>query len=90
MTATDEGKPPLSASIILRIQILDENDNSPVFLHGDFTTSVKENLPVGGLITTVRATDADKGKLSGSVRYRLLRQKDPSPLQSQTSFVDGD
>lgn len=41
--------------------ILDVNDNPPVFDTGVYSASVSESLPAGSSIVTVRASDADDG-----------------------------
>ncbi|XP_022239300.1 cadherin-23-like [Limulus polyphemus] len=59
--AIDGGKPPLSSTADLYLQVLDENDNNPVFVDrmSDFT--VPEDTPVGHEVATIKATDADTG-----------------------------
>uniref|UniRef100_G1KYH0 Protocadherin alpha subfamily C, 2 n=1 Tax=Anolis carolinensis TaxID=28377 RepID=G1KYH0_ANOCA len=59
VTAQDQGKPSLSASITLVVPIGDVNDNAPVFAHPSYTVFVKENNPPGAHIFTVSASDPD-------------------------------
>jgi len=71
LVAYDGGKPPHSASVDLLIQILDSNDNSPVFdiPHGrGYEVNVTENVAVGTVLLRVHARDADEG-LNGEVIY---------------------
>ena len=71
LVAYDGGKPPRSASIDLLIQILDSNDNSPVFdiPYGlGYEVNVTENVAVGTVLLRVHATDADEG-LNAEVVY---------------------
>jgi len=71
LVAYDGGKPPRSSSIDLLIQILDSNDNSPVFdvPHGlGYEVNVTENVAVGTVLLRVHATDADEG-LNAEVVY---------------------
>jgi len=71
LVAYDGGRPPRSASIDLLIQILDSNDNSPVFdiPYGlSYEVNVTENVAVGTVLLRVHAVDADEG-LSGEVVY---------------------
>jgi len=71
LVAYDGGKPPRSASIDLLIQILDSNDNSPVFdvPRGlGYEVNVTENVAVGTILLRVLAHDADEG-LNGEVVY---------------------
>ncbi|XP_056103176.1 protocadherin Fat 1-like isoform X1 [Rhinichthys klamathensis goyatoka] len=53
------------------VEVLDINDNSPVFENPPATVSVPEDLKVGDNVTSVTATDADAG-FNGEVRYTLL------------------
>ncbi|GAB1298210.1 Cadherin-related family member 2 [Apodemus speciosus] len=46
----------------------DRNDNAPVFLNTEFSTSISETLPVGSVVFSVLAEDKDTGT-AGVVRY---------------------
>lgn len=48
----------------------DANDNGPVFEHKIYNATVKESLPIGSSIVTVRASDADYDN-NGKVTYTL-------------------
>ena len=41
------------------IEIIDENDNSPVFSQVSYQASVMENIPIGSPVIQVTATDGD-------------------------------
>ncbi|XP_051504307.1 cadherin-23 [Myxocyprinus asiaticus] len=53
------------------VEVLDVNDNRPIFLQNSYETSVLENIHVGTSILQVQATDADAGE-NGRVLYRIL------------------
>lgn len=53
------------------IEVLDVNDNPPVFNEKIYSTVVPENVDVGTNIITVQATDLDLG-LSGQVSYQIV------------------
>ncbi|XP_072368915.1 protocadherin-1-like isoform X3 [Scyliorhinus torazame] len=57
----DGGKPPRTSTAILRIAVLDINDNAPKFERSSYEGTVEENSPVGTSILQVRATDLDLG-----------------------------
>ncbi|XP_030595499.1 protocadherin beta-16-like [Archocentrus centrarchus] len=61
LTALDGGEPQLSGTMQISITVLDVNDNPPVCLKTEYKESVKENAAIGTIITTVSATDVDKG-----------------------------
>ncbi|XP_042369498.1 protocadherin alpha-8-like, partial [Plectropomus leopardus] len=68
--ATDEGKPPLSATSVVFIQVSDVNDNTPCFSETVINVYVKENSPVGTVLKAVTATDVDIRE-NGQVSYSL-------------------
>uniref|UniRef100_A0A4W6ECI6 Cadherin domain-containing protein n=1 Tax=Lates calcarifer TaxID=8187 RepID=A0A4W6ECI6_LATCA len=72
LTAVDGGEPQLSGTMHILITVLDANDNPPVCSKPEYKASVTENAPVGTVITTVRATDIDKGS-NGKVTYMISK-----------------
>ncbi|KAL2077325.1 hypothetical protein ACEWY4_026829 [Coilia grayii] len=71
ISATDEGAPSLSSSNIITVDIADVNDNPPRFAEPVLNVYIKENSPVGTLMTTVSASDADINE-NGHVTYSIL------------------
>ena len=61
VTARDAGTPSLSTSTVVTVDVLDENDNSPEFMHSESKISVLETLPIGSELVTFQASDADLG-----------------------------
>nr|XP_040578403.1 fat-like cadherin-related tumor suppressor homolog isoform X5 [Lepeophtheirus salmonis] len=59
ISAYDRGSPTLSNSIFVEINILDENDNSPVFTEENYTLFIHEDKKVGSEILIFLITDAD-------------------------------
>ncbi|XP_076729803.1 protocadherin alpha-3 isoform X6 [Maylandia zebra] len=70
LTAVDGGTPPKSGTSQLIINILDNNDNVPIFTKPLYKTSVTENTPPGTSVITVTATDSDEGP-NGEISYSL-------------------
>ncbi|XP_068445612.1 protocadherin alpha-7-like [Clinocottus analis] len=68
LTATDGGKPPLSGSITLIVDVADVNDNPPVFTQDAYTVQLNENSPLGTIVIQVNATDLDESS-NGEVVY---------------------
>ncbi|XP_032411730.1 protocadherin gamma-A11-like [Xiphophorus hellerii] len=68
LTAVDGGKPPKSGTMGIVINVLDVNDNMPVFTRESYTVELNENSPVGTTVIQVNATDKDEG-LNGEVVY---------------------
>ncbi|XP_054647593.1 protocadherin alpha-7-like isoform X25 [Dunckerocampus dactyliophorus] len=68
LTAIDGGKPARSGTTEILINVLDVNDNMPVFTSDSYSAMLKENAPIGTTILQVNATDLDDG-LNGEVVY---------------------
>lgn len=71
VTARDRGEPSMSTNTNLKIHILDENDNSPVFDPRHYSASVAENASIGTMVLKVSATDIDEGS-NGRIRFAVL------------------
>lgn len=84
MKAIDSGVPPRSSRVELFIQVLDENDNSPIFMAEPSRLLLPEDMPIGTQVTVIEAQDADSGEY-GKITYLLDR------LSSQGKFsLDAD
>ncbi|KAL3209768.1 hypothetical protein MRX96_037717 [Rhipicephalus microplus] len=70
ISAKDGGPNPRWAHAILRVQLLDENDQAPAFALTSFKASIPENAEPGSLVTVLSAADGDLGS-NGSVTYSL-------------------
>ncbi|XP_071377114.1 protocadherin-16-like, partial [Centroberyx affinis] len=68
IVAEDHGIPQLSTSQVLCVQVIDVNDEAPVFQWAEFETQVMENKGPGTTVLTVTATDRDQGS-NGQVTY---------------------
>ncbi|NXH82867.1 PCDG1 protein, partial [Edolisoma coerulescens] len=68
LRAIDGGDPARTGTARIRVTVLDANDNAPVFSQAEYTVRVPEDVPVGSVLVTVTATDADEG-LNGQVKY---------------------
>ncbi|XP_075902415.1 uncharacterized protein LOC142901680 [Nelusetta ayraudi] len=68
LTALDGGKPPKSGEINILVNVLDVNDNAPLFSKDVYTVSLPENSPLGTTVVQVNATDLDAGQ-NGEVFY---------------------
>ncbi|XP_016061105.1 PREDICTED: protocadherin beta-7-like [Miniopterus natalensis] len=71
LTAMDGGSPPRSGSALVRIQVLDINDNVPEFVQSLYKVQVPENSPVGSLVVSVSARDLDTGS-NGEIVYAFF------------------
>ncbi|KRZ52554.1 Protein dachsous [Trichinella nativa] len=70
-TNTSQTTFPKIKEFPIKIHVLDENDNRPVFSDDPVIFSLPENTPVGTDIWMYNATDADTGKF-GRLKYRII------------------
>ncbi|XP_060764445.1 protocadherin alpha-2-like isoform X2 [Neoarius graeffei] len=88
--ATDSGVPPLSSNVTVNVFILDENDNSPVFLppYSEPGSVNTENIPysaeAGYFVAKVRAVDADSG-YNALLSYHITEAKGTNLFRIGTS-----
>ncbi|XP_067112849.1 protocadherin gamma-A11-like [Osmerus mordax] len=69
LTAIDGGNPLRSGSVTIHINVIDINDNSPVFSQALYKVNVFENTPQGTSLLKVIATDKDEGANSVITYY---------------------
>ncbi|KAM9377513.1 uncharacterized protein KZ484_009837 [Pholidichthys leucotaenia] len=78
LTAVDGGKPPNSGAVQIIINVLDANDNTPVFSKTLYKARVNENVPAGSLVIQLNATDVDEGD-NGKVVYSFVKRANFNP-----------
>ncbi|XP_039632260.1 protocadherin Fat 1 [Polypterus senegalus] len=66
----DKGMPPLTTSRIISINLIDVNDNPPLFLHDSYKISVSENNIPGSMLCSISANDPDAMENS-VIKYSL-------------------
>lgn len=59
--ATDDGVPALSSTVTVYCNVVDLNDNAPIFETGPHATDIVENATVGTPVLIVTAQDLDYG-----------------------------
>ncbi|XP_060903446.1 protocadherin beta-16-like [Labrus mixtus] len=74
LLAVDGGNPQRSGTVNIDVNILDANDNAPVFNQTVYKTTVIENAPIGTHIVTVSASDKDSGS-TGMLKYSFSKSK---------------
>ena len=55
-----DGSPARSAEVTVTIDVLDANDNMPMFLQSSYSATVFENVDVGTTVRVVKAEDKDE------------------------------
>uniref|UniRef100_A0A671QGE5 Cadherin domain-containing protein n=1 Tax=Sinocyclocheilus anshuiensis TaxID=1608454 RepID=A0A671QGE5_9TELE len=82
VVARDNGSPPLSSNVTVKVFITDENDNSPQILYPvpDGKSLMTEMVPKatlsGSLVSKVIAVDADSGQ-NAWLSYHIVKSTDP-------------
>lgn len=71
VVARDKGTPSLTTSKSIRVQVSDENDNSPTFTQPIYDVYVTENNVPGAYIHAVTALDSDIGQ-NALISYSIL------------------
>ncbi|XP_049983971.1 protocadherin-3-like isoform X1 [Alexandromys fortis] len=80
--ATDQGSPALSSQALVRVQVLDANDNAPFVLYplqnasAPFTELLPRAAEPGYLVTKVVAVDRDSGQ-NAWLSFQLLKATEP-------------
>ncbi|XP_059918635.1 protocadherin alpha-3-like isoform X36 [Gadus macrocephalus] len=80
LTAIDGGKPPRSGSLQIQVDVLDVNDNMPIFTKEVYAVNLNENSPIGTTVTQINATDLDQGS-NGEILYSFGNNVDRTILE---------
>ncbi|KAK5864983.1 hypothetical protein PBY51_016179 [Eleginops maclovinus] len=74
--AQDSGSPPLESAATVSIQVLDRNDNAPIFLIPHYIFFIPENVPPFTLVGRVRVRDPDEGS-NGNTEFHVVNSSGP-------------
>ncbi|XP_018422211.1 PREDICTED: protocadherin gamma-B5-like isoform X5 [Nanorana parkeri] len=86
--ARDRGSPPLCSRTIIRLEILDVNDNPPVFMKSHHVAYVPENNLPGASIYKVQASDPDYGE-NAKIIYSIYSEKLPVSSYFSVNMENG-
>ncbi|KAL0182392.1 hypothetical protein M9458_021767, partial [Cirrhinus mrigala] len=84
LTAIDGGKPPKSGTLSIVVDVIDVNDNKPIFSKPLYKVKVKENAPIGTKLITVSASDLDEG-INSEIQYSFHGNTEETNLFSINS-----
>ncbi|XP_055524329.1 cadherin-87A [Wyeomyia smithii] len=71
VVVVDTGIPQLSSTAEVTVDVINANDNEPIFEAPEYQLTVLENSPTGTVAGTVTAVDNDLGKY-GEITYSLV------------------
>lgn len=71
VVVNDNGTPSASATAHVIVNVLDANDNDPVFLHDSYEFTVEENARRNTIVGAVSASDVDLG-INAEIKYNLI------------------
>ncbi|KER27206.1 hypothetical protein T265_05738 [Opisthorchis viverrini] len=89
LIASDSGNPPLTSTALVKVHLIDVNDESPVFEHEVFyppSGAISEKTVPGTLILNLSAADADASPANNRLRYLML----PNPAATKYFIVHPD
>lgn len=70
LEAEDGGNPRKTGTLTINIEVLDINDNPPIFDNLEYTANISEITAVNSAVVTVKARDYDSGP-NGRIAYAM-------------------
>ncbi|TSV15239.1 Protocadherin gamma-C5 [Bagarius yarrelli] len=89
LKASDSGSPPLFTRQIVKVMILDANDNAPVFSMPVYSVYIKENTAPGSILSTVSASDLDTGE-NAKITYSVVDLKNQNVPVSSYFYINSE
>uniref|UniRef100_A0A0R3S783 CA domain-containing protein n=1 Tax=Elaeophora elaphi TaxID=1147741 RepID=A0A0R3S783_9BILA len=84
ITAYERLDPAVSASSSVIVEVLDVQDNAPIFERNSYYAEIREDAPIGTTLASVFARDLDVG-LNGEIAYSLGEEDGAELLQIHSS-----
>ncbi|XP_070559913.1 LOW QUALITY PROTEIN: protocadherin Fat 4-like [Ptychodera flava] len=81
-------KPSLYSETDVIINVIDVNDNTPVFTENPYEAEIDENSPIGTEVVTVTAIDLDEGS-NGAVTYTIPASETVANTYFQVGSTSG-
>lgn len=67
----DGGADQKTARVSVTVDVLDVNDNAPIFSRNSYTAVIPENAPTGSSVINITASDPDEGT-GGEIHYEII------------------
>ena len=86
--AYDLGVPSLTSTVTLEIEVIDVNDNPPLFSEIEYLMAIPEDLSIGSSVLRVQTSDADSEE-NAMVTYQILagNQQNIFSIDSLTGLI---
>ncbi|XP_039632248.1 protocadherin-10-like [Polypterus senegalus] len=81
----DEGNPPLTNNKTIFLNVLDVNDNAPLFSRALYEVPIAENNIPGSLLCSITAKDPD-ADLNGALKYSIKETNDSNTFTNYFSI----
>ncbi|XP_041341969.1 protocadherin gamma-B5-like [Pyrgilauda ruficollis] len=82
LTAVDAGDPVRSGTVQIRVNVMDANDNRPIFEQDRYRVSLREDAPPGSAVVNLSASDAD-----ASINARITYSFGEMTIKALQKFV---
>lgn len=86
VNATDGGMNPRSTSVPVEIDLVDVNDNDPIFTSDTFSFVVSEDVSIDSSVFVVTATDADSEQ-NQELDYEILTENSSFSIDLESGIV---
>uniref|UniRef100_A0A8C1TQ36 Protocadherin-16 n=1 Tax=Cyprinus carpio TaxID=7962 RepID=A0A8C1TQ36_CYPCA len=89
--ARDGGSPPLTSSTTVQVQLIDVNDNTPIFHQLEYKATVSEDQLPGATILTLEAVDGDLSQENSGFDFAIASGNVGNAFQIESSvrFIEG-
>uniref|UniRef100_A0A3Q3L1Q8 Cadherin domain-containing protein n=1 Tax=Labrus bergylta TaxID=56723 RepID=A0A3Q3L1Q8_9LABR len=71
----------IKLTLTINVNVLDVNDNTPMFSKSLYKVRVRENTEKGQVVIKLNATDMDDG-INSRITYSLIKQRNTDPSQT--------
>ncbi|XP_026095443.1 protocadherin alpha-3-like isoform X4 [Carassius auratus] len=80
VTAVDGGSPARTGIVVIEVNVIDTNDNAPVFSKPLYKVSIAEHAPIGTTVTRLQARDLDEG-FNAEIVYSFISRTPQNILE---------